>query len=216
MFAGPGQALPAADLIILPGSKNTREDLRWLRAQGWEQGLRRHLRYGGKIIGICGGLQMLGTGIADPLGLEGAPGVSEGLGLLDLETELRQEKRLAEVSGHCAFADAPVRGYEIHMGVSQGAALKLPAFMIEGRPEGARSGDDLILGTYLHGIFDTAEACSALLRWAGLESDVRLDLGELREKSLNRIADASAPLLAELMRLPGNPAMPQTWPLKVS
>ena len=109
------------------------------------------------------------------------------------------------MAGHCAFAgadDARVAGYEIHMGVSQGAALRQPAFMIDGRPEGAVSGDGQILGSYLHGMFDTPAACSALLRWAGLDSGHTVDTAALREASLERIADAALPLLDALERLP--------------
>lgn len=201
-LVGPGQPIPPADLIILPGSKNTRGDLDWLIANGWRDALLRHARYGGKIIGICGGYQMLGMTVADPHGVEGAPGVSQGLGLLDIATELTREKRLEQVSGACAFADASVTGYEIHMGTSEGAARSKPAFMIDGRPEGARSDDDHVLGTYLHGLFDTPSACSALLRWAGLDSEVTVDTARLREASLQRLADAARPLLAALRALP--------------
>jgi len=199
-FIGPGQVIPPADLIILPGSKNTRADLTYLNAQGWPQALKKHVRYGGKLIGICGGFQMLGQSIADPHGVEGAPGISPALGLLDIDTELTQEKRLAQVNGHCTFADAAVSGYEIHMGTSSGTALDHPSFTIDGNPEGARSPDDLILGTYLHGVFDSADACFALLRWAGLASTVRVDLAQLREQSIDRIADAAIPLLHALTK----------------
>jgi len=199
-FASPGGTIPPGDLVILPGSKHTRADLAWLIGQGWDAYLARHLRYGGKVIGICGGYQMLGRGVADPHGVEGAPGVSAGLNLLDIDTELTREKRLAQVKGRCDFADAGVSGYEIHMGSSSGAGLAKPAFWIEGRAEGARSGDDQILGSYLHGMFDTPSACSALLRWAGLDSQTSIDAGWLREQSLERIADAAKPLLAALVR----------------
>lgn len=205
-LVGPGQPIPPADLIILPGSKNTRGDLDWLVANGWRDALLRHARYGGKIIGICGGYQMLGMTVADPHGVEGMPGVSQGLGLLDIATELTREKRLEQVSGVCAFADAGVSGYEIHMGTSEGAARTNPAFVIDGRAEGARSADDHVLGTYLHGLFDTPSACTALLRWAGLDSDVRVDTPQLREASLQRLADATRPLLAALRALPDHKA----------
>src|SRR5690606_28944867 len=103
---GPGRPIPPADLIVLPGSKHTRGDLDWLRANGWDRALRRHLRYGGKVIGICGGYQMLGRTVADPHGVEGAPGSSDGFGLLDVDTVLTAEKRLEQVAGQCAFAEA--------------------------------------------------------------------------------------------------------------
>jgi adenosylcobyric acid synthase len=194
-FIGPGQAIPPADLIILPGSKSTRADLAWLREQGWDEALRRHVRYGGKVIGVCGGYQMLGRSVADPHGVEGKPGVSPALGLLDIDTELTREKRLAHAEGHCAFADARVSGYEIHMGISSGASTERPAFYIGDRAEGARSADDLVLGSYLHGLFDAPQAMGALLRWAGLKEIVPVDLAHLREQSIDRIADAALPLL---------------------
>ena len=200
-FVSSGKAAPAADLIILPGSKNTRGDLAWLRQQGWESVLQRHLRYGGKVIGICGGFQMLGNTVADPHGIEAAAGVSPGLGLLDIDTEMTQHKRLVHVSGPCAFADAQISGYEIHMGISHGAAMSRPLMHIDGRPEGARSADDQVLGTYLHGLFDTPAALQTLLQWAGLEGVTPLDLAALREQSLERIADATKPLITALAAL---------------
>jgi adenosylcobyric acid synthase len=155
------------------------------------------------VIGICGGLQMLGRTISDPHGVEGIPGTSAGLGLLDIDTELTQDKRLAQTTGRCVLDpddhDATVAGYEIHMGVSTGAALDRPVFTIGDRPEGARSADDQILGTYLHGLFDTPQACAALLRWAGLHNADGIDLAQLRENSIDRIADAAEPLLTALL-----------------
>ncbi|MGH8854081.1 MAG: cobyric acid synthase [Telluria sp.] len=201
-FVRAGEAIPAADLVILPGSKNTRADLAWLQSQGWPAQLARHLRYGGKVIGICGGFQMLGRSVADPHGLEGPAGVSEALGLLELETELTQEKRLALVSGSGTLAGSnpvEISAYEIHMGVSRGDAMARPAFVIDGRPEGARAIDDQVLGTYFHGLFDHPAACSALLRWAGLETGHVVDTSALREASLDRIADATAPVLDRLL-----------------
>ena len=157
------------------------------------------------MIGICGGFQMLGQDVGDPLGIEGAPGRSPGLGLLAMHTTLTSEKRLVQVSGTCAFAQdamhAAVSGYEIHMGVSEGPALSRPAFRIDGRPEGARSPDGQILGTYLHGLFDAPQACAALLQWAGLHTEHRVDTSALREASLDRIAEATRPLLDALTAL---------------
>lgn len=207
-FIAPDQAVPAADLIILPGSKNTSADLAWLRQQQWPQAIAKHLRYGGKLIGICGGFQMLGESLLDPHGLETTEVDTPGLGLLAMSTELQAEKQLREVQGRCAFADAgsAVRGYEIHMGVSTGAALVDPAFLLDEadgsvRPEGAISPDGQILGSYLHGLFDHPEACASLLAWAGLQSEVRVDLAQLREASLDRIADASVDILQALRKL---------------
>ena len=211
-FIGPGQPIPPADLIILPGSKNTRGDLQWLRQHGWPEAIGRHLRYGGKLIGICGGFQMMGERIDDPHGVEGTPGSSVGLGLLAMHTELTQEKRLLQVSGQCNFDnfgnfgnpgqdDASVRGYEIHMGISHGAALERPAFVIEGRGEGAQSADGQLLGSYLHGMFDHPQALAALLAWAGLKDAAALDLDALREASLERLAEATRPLYDALRGL---------------
>jgi len=189
-FIGPGAAIPPADLIILPGSKSVRADLAFLRANGWEAALQRHLRYGGKLLGICGGLQMLGTRIDDPLGLEGAPGSSAGLGLLEFSTVLEAEKQLRTVQGRLCLEDAPISGYEIHAGVSSGTALNQAAVHLDdGRTDGVISDDAQVLGTYLHGLFETPAACSALLRWAGLVEVQAFDYHCLRERDIERLAD---------------------------
>ncbi|MCY1491963.1 Cobyric acid synthase [compost metagenome] len=189
-FVGPGQAIPPADLIVLPGSKSVRADLAHLRAQGWDAAIQRHLRYGGKLLGICGGLQMLGTRIDDPHGLEGPPGSSAGLGLLDFSTVLEAEKQLRNVAGRLALEGVVVAGYEIHAGVSRGPALDAAAVQLDdGRRDGALSGDGQILATYLHGLFETPEACAALLRWAGLAEVESVDYHALRERDIERLAD---------------------------
>ena len=199
-FIGPDHPIPAADLIILPGSKNTCADLAFLKQAGWQQALEKHLRYGGKVIGICGGYQMLGQWVSDPHGVEGAPGETDGLALLDVTTELTQEKRLQQVEGVCAFGEnnQRVQGYEIHMGLTYASSDTLPAFIINGEEEGTRSPDDLIMGTYLHGLFDHPEACQSILQWAGLSSTATPDLNALREASINRVADACQELLVAL------------------
>lgn len=188
-FVGPGQAIPAADLIILPGSKSVRSDLAFLREQGWPAAITRHLRYGGKLLGICGGLQMLGKEIDDPHGLEGAAGSSPGLGLLDFRTVLEPEKQLRNVRGLLCLENAPVSGYEIHAGVSSGPGLNAAVRLDDGRSDGALSADGQVLGTYLHGLFETPEACSALLRWAGLRDVQSVDYHALRERDIERLAD---------------------------
>jgi adenosylcobyric acid synthase len=190
-WVGPGQAFPPADLLVLPGSKSVQADLAWLRGQGWEAPIRRHLRYGGKLIGICGGFQMLGARLHDPLGLEGAPASMAGLGLLECETELAPGKVLAQVAGHLHPEGAALAGYEIHLGRTWGSALERPlARLADGRPEGARSADGQILGTYVHGLFDQPAAQAALLRWAGLAGARGVDLAARREADLHRLADA--------------------------
>lgn len=189
-FVPIDQAPPPADLVILPGSKSVRADLDALRARGWEAHLQRHLRFGGKLIGLCGGLQMLGRRIADPLGIEGPAGASEGFGWLDIETTLQADKTLRQVRGHLAFGDrSEVRGYEIHAGHSQGPALATPAVELDGRHDGAIDPGGQILGSYVHGLFDAPGACRSLLRWAGLTDAIGIDLDGLRERSLDRLAD---------------------------
>ncbi|WP_040262411.1 cobyric acid synthase [Pseudomonas massiliensis] len=189
-FVRPGDSLPPADLIILPGSKSVRADLERLRDAGWEGAIRRHLRYGGKLLGICGGLQMLGERIHDPLGLEGPAGDCQGLGWLELETTLAAHKQLRNVSGQLADGGAFVRGYEIHAGVSTGAALARPALWLDNqRPDGAISDDGQVMGTYVHGLFEQPAACAALLRWAGLERAAEHDYEGLREREIDRLAD---------------------------
>ena len=189
-FVGPGQPIPPADLIILPGSKSVCSDLAYLRANGWDTAISRHLRYGGKVLGICGGLQMLGEHVHDPLGLEGPSGSSAGLGLLAFSTRLEAEKQLRNVRGRLTLENAEVSGYEIHAGVTTGPALELPAVQLDdGRCDGACSADGQILGTYLHGVFESPAACGALLRWAGLHTVQTVDYHALRERDIERLAD---------------------------
>jgi len=189
-YVGPDQPIPGADLIILPGSKSTRSDLAWLRQQGWEAAIQRHLRYGGKVMGICGGLQMLGQWIDDPEGLEGEPGRSRGLGLLTMETRLVAGKQLHNVTGQLLPERTPLAGYEIHNGVTTGAALEQPLLNLEGRPDGAVSDDGQVFGCYVHGIFDRPETCDALLKRAGLKVvGSAVDYQVHREAELDRLAD---------------------------
>ena len=191
-FVGPDEPPPPADLVILPGSKSVRSDLEWLRRQGWPAYLARHLRYGGKLLGLCGGLQMLGRSIADPAGLEGPPGSSAALALLDFETRLEPNKQLRNVAGVLTVApDAVLKGYEIHAGVSRGPAMARPAAILEGgRADGAVSDDGQVMGTYLHGVFETPQACGALLRWAGLHNAQGVDYNAVREEAIERLAAA--------------------------
>lgn len=180
--------IPAADLVILPGSKNVRADLDWLRQQGWEDYLIRHLRYGGKLIGLCGGFQMLGQTIDDPHGVEGPAGSSRGLQLLDFSTTLESAKILKQSQACLAWNQACVEGYEIHMGLSEGPALQQPALLIDNQGEGVLSADGQILGTYVHGLFDHPEALLSLLQWAGMAEVESLDYQQLREQHLDQLA----------------------------
>ncbi len=153
-FVAPGEALPGdADLVILPGSKATRADLAFLRAQGWDLDIRAHLRRGGRVLGLCGGYQMLGRSVRDPGGTEGPAGESEGLGLLPVDTVLQADKTVREVAGRHLATGERVRGYEIHVGESRVDA-GAPAFLQLGsRSDGAVSADGRVAGCYLHGLF---------------------------------------------------------------
>ncbi|MCW8995138.1 MAG: cobyric acid synthase [Psychromonas sp.] len=191
-FVGKGQALPPADLIILPGSKSVRSDLAFLRQQGWEKQIQRHLRFGGKLMGICGGYQMLGELIRDPEGVEGIAGESRGLGLLALTTELKKNKQLKQASGNLTLpgqAPVAVYGYEIHAGETTGIADDAPLLLEEGR-DGCVGLDEQVFGSYLHGIFEAEGACAAILRWAGLSDAQGCDFEKIREDGINRVADA--------------------------
>jgi adenosylcobyric acid synthase len=189
-FVRLSEPVPAADLIVLPGSKNVRGDLAALREYGWEAAIARHLRYGGKVLGICGGFQMLGQQLHDPLALEGETGSSAGFGWLEMETTLEAHKQLKQVSGKLAFAEAELRGYEIHMGVSSGAALARPVHLVNNQAEGALSEDGQVAGSYIHGLFDHPQACAAWLQWAGLSTQVDYDYTQLREQSLEQLAES--------------------------
>ncbi|SHL13519.1 cobyric acid synthase [Halomonas caseinilytica] len=189
-LVGPGRAIPPADVILLPGSKSTASDLAWLRREGWEAQIRHHLRYGGRVLGICGGFQMLGEEIEDSQGVEGEAGTTPGLGLLPMRTRMVAGKQLRTVRGTLADDDVMVSGYEIHNGVSEGPALDRPLLDLEGRPDGAVSADGQVLGTYVHGLFDEAPAAAALLAMLGLTGEgAAVDLAAHRERQLDRLAD---------------------------
>jgi len=151
---GPGQPLPGdADLVILPGSKTTLRDLAALRREGWDIDILAHRRRGGRVLGLCGGYQMLGRAVRDPLGLEGPPGEAPGLGLLDVETTLDADKTVREVDFSDIGSMAEGRAYEIHLGRTEGNDTIRAPFRVEGRTEGAASPDGRVAGSYLHGIF---------------------------------------------------------------
>jgi adenosylcobyric acid synthase len=199
-FITPGQAIPGdVDLVILPGSKTTLSDLAFLRAQGWDVDIAAHLRRCGRVLGVCGGFQMLGRRIADPGGVEGPPGEAEGLGLLDIETVLSTAKTVGPVSGVVAGEGAAFAGYEIHVGETRGPALARPLLLRDdGALEGAVSADGRVAGAYVHGLFDRGAARAALLaRWgaasAGGDHDLAVDaaLDEIAA-TLERSLDISA------------------------
>ncbi|MEX2008663.1 MAG: cobyric acid synthase CobQ, partial [Dongiaceae bacterium] len=148
-------ALPGdGDLVVLPGSKSTIADLAFLRAQGWDVDIAAHRRRGGWVLGLCGGYQMLGRRLADPAGVEGPAGAIAGLGLLDIDTELAGDKTLVEAAGRDLATGEAVRGYEMHMGRSDGPGAARPMLALDGgRTDGARSADGRVQGCYLHGLF---------------------------------------------------------------
>ncbi|MBB4066937.1 cobyric acid synthase [Gellertiella hungarica] len=188
VFVRPGEPLPAdAGLVVLPGSKSTIGDLMDLRAQGWDCDLARHVKRGGRVIGICGGFQMLGRVVRDPLAIEGGVTEAEGLGLLDVETEMAPEKTVRNSLAWSLEHDVPLEGYEIHLGVTTGGDCARPPVRIGNRPDGALSADGRVMGTYLHGIFGNDAYRRGLLRTLGIEGD-RQSYRESVDRALDELA----------------------------
>lgn len=190
----PGQPLPRdADVIVLPGSKVTRADLGLLHDQGWNIDIHAHVRQGGRVVGICGGYQMLGRVVRDPAGVEGPPGETPGLGLLDIETELGGDKQLRAIDAIDRHSGCRVEGYEIHMGRTFGPGLERPWLMLDGddggpaRAEGAISEDGRVMGGYVHGLFGSDAFRAHWLSGLGVASE--LDYEAAVEGSLERLAD---------------------------
>ena len=189
-FVEPDHALPGdADLVVLPGSKATIGDMRFLRSQGWDVDIRAHLRRGGWLLGLCGGYQMLGRTIRDPDGIEGEPGEVPGLGVLDLETELAGAKRLVEASGTECVSGEPVRGYEMHMGVTTGPGLCAPMLHLDGRSDGAVSADGKVMGCYLHGLFASDRFRAAFLERLGGRAASGLAFERRIDSTLDALAE---------------------------
>jgi adenosylcobyric acid synthase len=188
VFVQPGEAMPAdAALIVLPGSKSTVGDLKALRLNGWDREIIAHVRRGGRVIGICGGYQMLGTCIRDPLGLEGLDTEVEGLGLLDVETVMAPEKTVANSRAHSLAYDVPLAGYQIHLGETSGPDRTRPYVTIEGHADGAISADGRVAGTYLHRIFDNDAFRGRLLADFGVTGGV-LDYRAAVDQALDDVA----------------------------
>jgi len=199
-------AIPACDLIILPGSKNVRSDLEFLRQRGWHDDIAKHLRYRGKVIGICGGYQMLGELINDPQGVEGIAGSTEGLGYFSMYTELKPHKTLINVSGVLKLAkqSADISGYEIHAGESQlideveenkqhrTNQTKAPSHLltIDGKTEGLISADGQIAGCYVHGLFDQPKALQLFMHWLGFDVTQAPSIEVLEEQAIERVSQA--------------------------
>ena len=184
-----GHPIPGdADLVIIPGSKSTRADLAFLRAQGWDVDLQAHHRRGGNILGICGGYQMLGTIIADPDGIEGPAGELPGLGFLDVETEMTGEKRLTETIAVHAASQTQFHGYEMHKGRTTGNDCNNPFATVKGANEGAVSPGGLVQGSYLHGMFrDDAFRAGFLASLGATSSGVSYTAGV--ETTLDALSD---------------------------
>jgi adenosylcobyric acid synthase len=167
-MVSPGQTIAAdADLVIIPGTKSTRGDLAFVKEQGWDIDLAAHARRGGRVLGICGGYQMLGRTIADPDGIEGPPGTSDGLGLLDVETTMCGDKRLTRTAALHVASGLTIDGYEIHIGRTSGPDCARAFARIEGQPDGAVSADGRTTGTYLHGMFSSDDFRAAFLSALG-------------------------------------------------
>ncbi|MEM7432917.1 MAG: cobyric acid synthase [Pseudomonadota bacterium] len=188
-FVPPGSPLPRdADLVILFGTKSTIGDLQFLRAQGWDHDILAHARSGGRVLGICGGYQMLGTKVLDPDGLDGNVGEVDGLGLLDVVTSMRGDKTVQPVRGSSSTSGAPVHGYEIHVGETTGPDCVRPMLQIDGRAEGARSADGRISGTYVHGLLSDDQYRTEFLASFGV-ADSRIDYSAAVEAALDDLAD---------------------------
>jgi len=172
-----GRPLPHCDLVVLPGSKAAIADLTTMRGEGWDIDLAAHVRHGGRVLGLCGGYQMLGKTIADPEGIEGRPNAVAGLGLLDVSTTISGEKTLEDVEGFTLRDGVPVRGYEMHMGRTTGPGTDHPMIrFIDGRLDGAISGDGRVAGTYLHGLFnDDRQRAAWIERLGGSASELSHD-----------------------------------------
>jgi adenosylcobyric acid synthase len=183
-----GEVLPVdADLVIVPGSKSTRGDLAYLRAQGWDVDLAAHHRRGGHVLGICGGYQMLGQVISDPDGIEGTAGDSAGLGLLDVVTQMTGDKRLTSVHAMHVDTELPFEGYEIHIGRTEGPDNARPFAHVDGQPEGAQSSDGRVMGSYLHGMFSNDAWRGAFLNSLGVTASGSYSSGV--EQALDDLAD---------------------------
>ncbi len=191
VFVRAGDPLPIADLVILPGSKATIADLAFFREQGWHIDLLAHARRGGRVLGVCGGYQMLGRRVADPQGIEGPPGAIDGLGLLDVETVLTGEKTLGEVEGERLADSQPFRGYEMHVGQTTGPDCARPLLRFaDGRLDGATSENGLIAGAYVHGLFADDRQRAAWLNSLGAGSEIAYEA--TLERTLDELADHCA------------------------
>lgn len=187
----PGEVLPAdIDLVLIPGSKSTIGDLNFMRAQGWDIDIQAHVRRGGKVLGLCGGYQMLGKKIRDKDGIEGPAGEVDGLGLLDIETDLSPEKAVREASGTSVDGEHPVSGYEIHIGRTSGPDCERPMIRLgDGRADGAISADKRVMGCYLHGLLANDGYRRAFLATLNKSARSELQFDLAVEQALDDLAD---------------------------
>jgi len=184
-----GEAIPGdAALVIIPGSKSTRGDLDFLRRQGWDIDLLAHARRGSHVLGLCGGYQMLGKSVTDPEGIEGRPGDTPGLELLDVTTVMSPEKSLTRIQAMHAGTKQPIDAYEIHIGRTEGNDRVRPFAFMDGAPEGAISADGRVHGSYLHGLFSSDEFRRAFLAQLGVAASNE-SYGARVESALDALAE---------------------------
>ena len=195
-YVSNAHELGAPDLILLPGTKNTVDDLLWLRQSGLEPALLKLAARGTPVFGVCGGYQMLGETLADPMGSEsGRPQTLRGLGLLPTRTVFTAQKRRAQTRATAAagpFAGAALTGYEIHTGRTEVQGLPF-CTQADGHPEGCVQGD--VFGTYLHGLFDTGELTEKLVEFLCKRKGIRpesaalIPMEQYRQQQFDRLAD---------------------------
>ncbi|MFT5013961.1 MAG: adenosylcobyric acid synthase [Dinoroseobacter sp.] len=209
-FIPPGQPIPLdVDMIILPGTKSTIADMRFMQAQGWDHDCIAFARTGGRIFGICGGYQLLGKNIHDPDGIDGVVGSIEGLGLLDVVTTMQGGKTVSPMEATHSASGVGVQGYEIHMGNTTGPDAARPfARLTSGRQEGSTSASGLVQGTYLHGIFSSNEFRKVWLDQFGEQVSTEFDYDHHVEECLDEVARGLAAEL-DIPRLFAEAAEPQ-------
>jgi adenosylcobyric acid synthase len=208
------KSLKMYDLVILPGSKNVRFDIEWLRERGWESIFSRYVENGGMLVGICGGYQMLGTFIHDPHGMEGAAGITQGFGFLDIETTLNKQKTLTRVSAQFLENGAPIEGYEIHIGLTKLKKNAAPLIRITSKNrklteiyDGGVSANGKVWGCYIHGLFDDPGFRRSFLK--KLKPDCILNPEEIKNETLSAFKDRQYELLAEHFSMHLN--LPLLW-----
>ncbi len=189
-FIRPGNPIPQeVNAIVIPGTKSTIGDLAFLREQGWDHDIIAFARGGGRVIGVCGGYQLLGKAIHDPNGIDGTPGSKKALGLLDVETYMQPEKKSHKVTGYCTRSQHKLNGYEIHVGTTSGNDTLTPLAHLEGHPDGAISSNGRVEGTYLHGLFTNDEFRRWWLRSLSDTDSELINYEATVERELDALAD---------------------------